>query len=155
MHLHLIAIGQRLPGWVQQGIDDYARRLPAQFGFHIVELPASKRGSGDTQRAIDEEGQRLLQAVPKGARIIALDERGRQWQTRELAEQLQHWTHDGRDVALLLGGADGHSAAVRDQAERLWSLSALTLPHGLARLLLTEQVYRAWSLLSGHPYHRD
>ncbi|MGD8999567.1 MAG: 23S rRNA (pseudouridine(1915)-N(3))-methyltransferase RlmH [Granulosicoccaceae bacterium] len=155
MHIHVIAIGQRMPGWIQQGVDDYAKRLPPQFGFRIIELAATKRGSGAPHKAIAEEGERLLQAVPKGARIIALDERGRQWQTRELARALDDWTHDGRDVALLIGGADGHSDAVRSRAERLWSLSALTLPHGLVRVVLTEQLYRAWSLLGGHPYHRD
>jgi 23S rRNA (pseudouridine1915-N3)-methyltransferase len=155
MHIHVIAIGQRMPGWIQQGVDDYAKRLPPQFAFKILELPATKRGSGDTRKAIEEEGERLLQAMPKGARIIALDERGQQWQTRDLAQALDDWTHDGRDVALLIGGADGHSEAVRRRAERLWSLSRLTLPHGLVRVVLTEQLYRAWSLLSGHPYHRD
>lgn len=155
MHIHVIAIGQRMPGWIQQGVADYAKRLPPQFAFSIHEIPATKRGGGDTRRAIEEEGERLLQAVPRGARLIALDERGQQWQTRELAQQLDDWTHDGRDVALLIGGADGHSDAVRQRAERLWSLSKLTLPHGLVRVVLTEQLYRAWSLLSGHPYHRD
>ena len=154
MHLSIIAVGQRMPDWVQSGYAEYSKRLPAQFSLKLIEIPAVKRG-GDTARAIDEEGAKILQAIPDGTRVIALDERGKSWRTKALAEAMDDWVHDGRDVAFVIGGADGHADAVRQRAERLWSLSDLTLPHGMVRVVLAEQLYRAWSLLNGHPYHRE
>ena len=154
MHLSIIAVGQRMPDWVQTGYAEYSKRLPPQFSLTLIEIPAVKRG-GDSARAIEEEGARVLQAIADGCRLIVLDERGKSWRTRELASAMDDWLHDGRDVAFVIGGADGHTEAVRQRAERLWSLSDLTLPHGMVRVVLAEQLYRAWSLLQGHPYHRD
>lgn len=154
MHLSIIAVGQRMPEWVQAGYAEYSKRLPPQFALKLLEIPAVKRG-GDTRRAIDEEGSRILQAIPVTTRLIALDERGKSWRSRELASEMENWIQDGRDVAFVIGGADGHAEPVRERAERLWSLSALTLPHGMVRVVLAEQLYRAWSLLNGHPYHRE
>lgn len=155
MKIYLLAIGTRMPDWVQTGYADYAMRLPPECGLHLVEVPASKRGpKADIQRVVREEGERLTAAIPGSSRTIALEERGQAWSTMELAEQLAGWLQDGRDVSLLVGGPDGLDALCRARAERLWSLSRLTLPHALVRVLVAEQLYRAWSVLQRHPYHR-
>lgn len=155
MRIHLIAVGERMPAWVQQGYEEYAKRLPPECGLRLVEVAPGKRGKGfDLARAIQEEGERMLAAVPKGSLILALDERGKEWTTRELAEQLRGWLLGGRDAALLVGGPDGLASACRDRAEGIWSLSRLTLPHPLVRVVVAEQLYRAWSVLQNHPYHR-
>ncbi len=155
MKIHLIAVGERMPGWVQQGYDEYARRLPRECQLRLVEIAPGRRGKGaDTARAIREEGQRMLAAIPKGARVIALEVNGRPWSTEQLAGQLQDWLAGGSDVALLVGGPEGLADEARAAAHRQWSLSPLTLPHPLVRVLLAEQLYRAWSILSNHPYHR-
>jgi 23S rRNA (pseudouridine1915-N3)-methyltransferase len=155
VRVHLIAIGQRMPAWVAQGFDSYRKRLGRELPFTLRELPAVARSKGqDAARAIDEEGDRLLAAVPAGAEIVLLDERGAAWSTRALAERVADWRQGGRDVALLVGGADGVSTKVRQAAQRIWSLSALTLPHPLVRVVVVEQLYRAVALLGGHPYHR-
>ncbi len=156
MRVHLIAIGQRMPAWVAEGFQSYRKRLGRELPFELRELPAVARSRGQAPaRAIDEEGVRLLAAVPDGALIVLLDERGKPWTTRQLADEVAAWRQQGRDVALLVGGADGVSENVRAAAQRSWSLSALTLPHPLVRVIVIEQLYRAVSLLGGHPYHRD
>jgi len=153
--IHLLAVGARMPDWVEKGYAEYAGRLPRECALHLLEISAGKRGShGDLARIVRTEGERLLAAVPTGSRLIALDERGQEWNTVELAEQLSGWLQEGRDVSLLVGGPDGLDAACRERAERRWSLSRLTLPHPLVRVLVAEQLYRAWSLLHNHPYHR-
>ena len=155
MKIHLLAVGARMPDWVEKGYAEYAGRLPRECALHLLEIPAGKRGShANLARTIRAEGERLLAAVPAGSRLIALDERGQEWNTMELAEQLSHWLREGRDVSLLVGGPDGLDVACRERAERLWSLSRLTLPHPLVRVVVAEQIYRAWSLLHNHPYHR-
>ena len=134
----------------------YRRRLPHECALELLEPAPVKRLKGvDPVRAKQREGEHLLNAVPKGSRIIALDERGRGWDSRELSRRLDVWMREGRDVALLVGGADGLSDACRERAEQVWSLSPLTFPHALVRVLAAEQIYRAWSLLRGMPYHRD
>ena len=144
-----------MPDWVEKGYAEYAGRLPRECALHLLEIPAGKRGShGDLARIVRAEGERLLAAVPTGSHLIALDERGQEWNTVELAEQLSGWLQEGRDVSLLIGGPDGLDAACRERAERRWSLSRLTLPHPLVRVIVAEQLYRAWSLLRNHPYHR-
>ena len=144
-----------MPDWVEKGYAEYAGRLPRECALHLLEISAGKRGShGDLARIVRTEGERLLAAVPTGSRLIALDERGQEWNTVELAEQLSGWLQEGRDVSLLVGGPDGLDAACRERAERRWSLSRLTLPHPLVRVIVAEQLYRAWSLLRNHPYHR-
>lgn len=156
MRLVLIAVGERMPPWVAQGFDDYARRMPRECALELVELSAARRGRGATvDRAIAEEGQRLLDACPKRCRRIVLDERGQSWRTVELAARLDEWLQGGTDVALLVGGADGMSSEVKANADATWSLSSLTLPHALVRVLVAEQLYRAWTILKRHPYHRE
>ncbi len=155
MRIHLIAVGERMPAWVQQGYEEYAKRLPPERSLRLVEIAPGRRGKGfDLARAIQDEGERMLAAIPKGSLVLALDERGKEWTTLELAEQLRGWLQGGRDVALLAGGPDGLAPACRDRAEGIWSLSRLTLPHPLVRVVVAEQLYRAWSVLQNHPYHR-
>ena len=155
MRVHLIAVGTRMPAWVTQGFEEYARRLPADCALQLVEIPAGKRGkNADIARITRDEGERTLAAIPRGARVVALDVEGRAWRTEQLAGQLDDWRHDGRDVALLVGGPEGLAPACLARAEQRWSLSPLTLPHPLVRIVVAEQLYRAWSILQGHPYHR-
>lgn len=144
-----------MPGWVESGYQEYAKRLPPECALHLVEIEPGHRGKGaSVEIARREEGGRLLAALPKGVQVIALDERGRAWSTAELSRELAAWLAEGRDLALLVGGPEGLDPACRARADRLWSLSPLTFPHPLVRVILAEQLYRAWSLLSGHPYHR-
>jgi 23S rRNA (pseudouridine1915-N3)-methyltransferase len=155
LKIHLLAVGLRMPDWVQAGYREYATRLPRECALQINEIPAGKRSSNaDLPRIIRSEGERLLAAVPSGSCVIALDERGQAWSTAELAERLAGWLQGGRDVSLLVGGPDGLDPACRERAEDIWSLSRLTLPHPLVRIVVAEQLYRAWSLLHRHPYHR-
>lgn len=153
--MHLLAVGSRVPAWVDTGCREYARRLPRECRLELVTVAAARRGKGaGTARAVAAEGRRLLAAVPAQARVVALDQGGEPWTTRMLASRLARWLQEGRDVALLVGGADGLAPACLERAEQRWSLSPLTLPHALVRVIVAEQLYRAWSLLAGHPYHR-
>lgn len=155
MKIYLIAVGDRMPDWVTQGYQEYAKRLPPECALHLVEIETGKRGkNADIERAIRNEGERMLAALPRGCRVIALDVQGRQWGTPELAQRMEGWMQGGGDVALLVGGPDGLASACLERADGLWSLSPLTLPHPLVRIVLAEQLYRAWSILKGHPYHR-
>ncbi len=151
MKLHIIAVGTKMPNWVQQAYQDYAKRLPNNY-LNLIEIPVSKKKQ--TQAIITEESQQMIQRIPKNAMIIALEVKGKSWNTETLAQQLQDWQRQGNDIALLIGGANGLAQSCRDQADYLWSLSTLTLPHGLVRVILVEQIYRAWSLNHNHPYHR-
>lgn len=156
MRIRLIAIGTRMPDWVQAGFNDYTRRLKGALRFELLELPAGRRSaSADPARAIADEAQRLLAALSSDERVVALDERGAQKTTRELAQWLGGCMQDGRDVALLIGGPDGFAPAVLARAQERWSLSQLTLPHAMVRVIVAEQLYRAHSLLNNHPYHRE
>ena len=155
VRIHLLCIGRRMPAWVGAGYAEYARRLAGECSLELVEIEAGRRGKGvDLEQVRREEGERLLRALPKGARAIALDARGETWDTARLAAELEAWLAGGRDLALMVGGADGLAPECLHRAERRWSLSALTFPHPLVRVILAEQLYRAWSLVKGHPYHR-
>jgi 23S rRNA (pseudouridine1915-N3)-methyltransferase len=155
MKIYMIAVGERMPPWVTQGYQEYAKRLPAECALHLIEIAAGKRGkNANIERAMHEESERTLAAIPKGCRSIALDVQGPSWDTPALAQQMQGWMQGGCDVALLIGGPDGLAPMCLAQASARWSLSALTLPHPLVRIVLAEQLYRAWSILKGHPYHR-
>lgn len=153
MKLKLCAIGKRLPGWLEEGVAEYVKRLPRQAALEVIALRASKKPTADAARA--EEADRLLQKATDSQLIVALDERGDQWSTKQLAQRMGDWRDESLNVAFLVGGADGLAQECRDRAGLLWGLSNLTLPHGLARLLAVEQIYRAWSLLNNHPYHRE
>ena len=156
MHIRLLAIGDRQPAWVDSGFDAYAARLPREWRFESVMIPTAKRlRNAPPDKARDAEGQALLAKLKVAERLVLLDERGKQLSTREFADRLSEWQSDGRDIAFAIGGPDGVSDACRERAEFTLSLSRLTLPHGLARVILAEQLYRATTLLSGHPYHRE
>ena len=155
MRIQLIAVGTRMPGWVNDGYRDYADRLPRECNLELTEIPAVKRGkNADIARLTRDEGERMLAAVGKSDRIVLLDGGGRSWSTEDLATQLNGWLADGRDVALLVGGPDGLAPACRTAADQVWSLSKLTFPHPLVRVIVAEQLYRAWTVLQNHPYHR-
>ena len=149
-----------MPGWVNEAFSSYAKRLPSSCRLGIREVPTAYRSGTAARRgtapaaSIRREGEGLLRAVPNGARVIALDERGAVWSTADLAEQLKAWMADGRDTVLLAGGPDGLAPECRERADLTWSLSRLTFPHALVRVIVAEQLWRAWSLLHRHPYHR-
>lgn len=154
MRVTLCAVGTRAPRWVEQGFTEYSRRLPKDNRLDLVEVAAADRRNGRrVEHWKEEEADRLLQAAGDRRRIV-LDVTGRPWSTEDLAARMEDWRMEGRDPALLVGGPDGLAQRVLDGAEARWSLSALTLPHALVRILVAEQIYRAWTLITGHPYHR-
>jgi 23S rRNA (pseudouridine1915-N3)-methyltransferase len=159
MKLLVVALGHRMPAWVGAGFEEYAKRMPREARLTLVELKPERRGANaharEVERALGAEAGRILAALPNGCYKVVLDERGERLTTRQLAERMGMWRQDGRDVGFVIGGADGTAGALRAKADLLWSLSALTLPHQLVRIVLAEQLYRAASMLSGHPYHRE
>jgi 23S rRNA (pseudouridine1915-N3)-methyltransferase len=156
LKLLVAAIGQKMPDWVQSAWAEYARRFPRGMSLELRELPLARRSrNAEIESLRSAEGEALLAAVPAGYRAIALDERGRQWSTAELAGRLQDWMQDEHGVCFLVGGPDGLSESCRQAAAEVWSLSRLTLPHPLVRAVLAEQLYRAWSITQNHPYHRS
>lgn len=155
MRLKLLAVGTRMPVWVEQGIGEYRKRLPRDFSLEVIEIAAGARGkNADIARAVTSEGERMRERLKGHEHLVALEVGGKAWSTEQLAEQVDGWRLAGRDVALLVGGPDGIEPGLSASADQRWSLSPLTLPHPLVRLLLAEQLYRAWTLLVGHPYHR-
>jgi 23S rRNA (pseudouridine1915-N3)-methyltransferase len=155
MRLRILAVGARQPEWVDAATHGYLRRIRPPWRLELVALEAAPRGSRGADDAVRREGERVLAALRDRERVVLLDEVGKSFTTRDLAGRFATLAGEAPDVALLIGGPDGHAPAVRSRAAEVWSLSKLTLPHGLARVLLVEQVYRAQSLLLGHPYHRD
>ena len=159
MKLIVVAVGHRMPSWVTAGFEDYARRMPREARLALSEVRPEPRGRADAgealRRLLEAERRRIATALPQGCRKVVLDEGGRSFTTRELAQQLARWREGGRDVAFVIGSADGTAPELRKEADLVWSLSPLTLPHGLVRVLLAEQLYRACTILAGHPYHRD
>jgi len=144
-----------MPRWVQEGYDEYAKRLPPECALRLIEIAPGRRGkSADSQRTRQDEGKRMLLALPKNCQVLALDVKGKSWSTEQLSDKLSHWMADGRNLALLVGGPEGLADACLQRADSHWSLSALTMPHPLVRVVVAEQLYRAWSLLRNHPYHR-
>ena len=155
MKIHLIAVGEKMPRWVQEGYQQYSKRLPNECELRLTEIPMGHRGkNADVARLTRVEGERMLAAVPNGCRVIALDVRGKTWSTETLSGQLDNWMSSGDDMALLVGGPEGLSAECLARAQLKWSLSPLTLPHPLVRVVVADQLYRAWSMLRNHPYHR-
>lgn len=144
-----------MPGWVQQGYTEYAKRLPRECELVLKEIPAGKRGkNSDTARIVKEEGERMLAAMPEKAHVVTLDIPGKRWTTPQLAGSLQRWQENALPVALMVGGPEGLSQQVKELARESWSLSPLTFPHPLVRIVVAEQIYRAWSIMNNHPYHR-
>ncbi|KRG45479.1 50S rRNA methyltransferase [Stenotrophomonas pictorum JCM 9942] len=155
MKARLIATGERAPGWVAQGFAEYQKRLSHWLPLELVEIEPGLRGKGrDPKRAIEEEGKRVLAALPKNPYVVALDVPGRQLSSEQLAQRLEHWRSQGRDLAFLIGGPEGHAAEVSATADETWSIGPLTLPHMLVRLVVAEQLYRAAAMIANHPYHR-
>jgi 23S rRNA (pseudouridine1915-N3)-methyltransferase len=156
MKLWLVAVGQRQPAWADTAFEEFAKRFAPECRLELRAVKAEPRTSGRTVEAIlAAEADRIEAALPKGARRIVLDERGERRSTAQLAERLRFWLGDGRDVVLVIGGPDGLDARIKAAADETLRLSDLTLPHALARVLLAEALYRAWSLSAGHPYHRE
>lgn len=156
MKINIVAIGTRMPDWVVAGYAEYAKRLPPHCCLNLIEITAGKRGKNtDIARLLLDEGDRLLNAVPTGCRIIALERRGKPLTTQKLAQSMRAWLNDSQDIALLIGGPEGLSEPCQQSAHEIWSLSGLTMPHPLVRVLMAEQVYRAWSIINNLPYHRD
>ena len=156
MRVTIVSVGHKMPAWIQEGFHEYARRMPPEIRVELVELKPEERGAAKSVAlAKAAEGARILAALPSGATVIALDERGKSVSTQGLSVMLSGWMRDGSHPLFVIGGADGLDAAVKERADKLVSLSALTFPHGLVRVLLAEQLYRAWSILARHPYHRE
>lgn len=155
MQVLLLAVGTRMPAWVQAGFDDYAARLPPQLRLVLREIPAGRRTRGaDLARIVREEGERLLAAIPPRARVVALDRQGRPLSSETLAAELEKELGRGEDLVLLVGGPEGLASACLARAADRWSLSRLTFAHPLVRVIVAEQIYRAWSILNNLPYHR-
>ncbi len=155
MKARLIAVGDAAPGWVDEGFSEYRKRLSRWLPLELVEIVPGLRGKGrDPRRAMQEEGARVLAAVPKGTRAVLLDGSGRAYRSEDLAARLEHWRAAGQDLAFLIGGPEGHAPEVRAAASESWALGPATLPHMLVRLIVAEQLYRASSILANHPYHR-
>ena len=156
MKINLVAVGTKMPAWVTQGFDEYSKRLPRECQLQLVEIPAAKQGkTAQPEQWKKDEASRILMAIPDNHHVVALEVDGKNWSTEQLSEQMQNWLSDGRDVSLMVGGPDGLDTSCLQRASQKWSLSALTLPHPLVRIVLAEQLYRAWTILQNHPYHRS
>ncbi|MCE8002487.1 23S rRNA (pseudouridine(1915)-N(3))-methyltransferase RlmH [Billgrantia ethanolica] len=155
MKIRLLAVGTRMPGWVNEGVEEYRKRLPRDFALEIEEIAPGQRGkNADTAKAVALEAKRIRERLRGDEFVVALEVGGRAWSTERLAQEAESWRLEGREVVLLVGGPDGLAPELSAGADRRWSLSSLTLPHPLVRVILAEQLYRAWTLLVGHPYHR-
>ena len=156
MQINIVAVGTRQPDWVNKGMDEYLKRFPAELKLQLLQIPAVKRSKKDnSQKIMKQEADRIVSALPGSHRLVVLDESGKTKTTRELARTLEAWMQEGINTSFVIGGADGVDNDLKQQADELWSLSAYTLPHGLVRIMLAEQLYRACSLLRNHPYHRQ
>lgn len=145
-----------MPGWVQDGVANYQKRLPRHIELKFQEISAAQRGgSSSADKQKEKEGEQLLKSLREPTHVIALDERGKLWSSKDMARQMEGWMANFPSVSLLIGGADGLSEECKNRADQTWSLSPLTLPHALVRVVLAEQIYRAWTLIQGHPYHRE
>lgn len=155
MQLIIAAVGHKMPAWIESGYQEYAKRMPAECRLVLKEIkPVERSGGRSAETVMAQERTRIEAVLPKGGRIIALDEHGRDLTTLQLSQQLTHWQQQGGDVTFVIGGADGLDAELKKNADMLMRISSLTLPHGLVRVLLAEQLYRAWSITRNHPYHR-
>lgn len=155
MQLVIAAVGHKMPAWIENGFGEYAKRMPPDCRIHLKEIkPVERSGSKTAETVMALERTKIEAALPKGARIVALDERGKDLTTMQLSQSLTQWQQDGRDVVFVIGGADGLDPELKRNADMLIRISSMTLPHGMVRVLLAEQLYRAWSITQNHPYHR-
>jgi len=155
LKLRILSVGHKMPDWVEQACAEYLKRMPREASVEIIEIRPDKRASGKNSEVVQEaEADRILEAAGKDL-LIVLDEHGQEITTTQLAQRMENWLAGGRDVALVIGGADGLHASLKKKADWLWSLSKLTMPHGMVRVVLAEQLYRAWTVIQNHPYHRE
>ncbi|MDH3355232.1 MAG: 23S rRNA (pseudouridine(1915)-N(3))-methyltransferase RlmH [Chromatiales bacterium] len=155
MQIHLIAVGTKMPKWIDEGFTEYVRRMPSECSIKLHEIALPKRGkSSSAEKLREQEGKKMASLLPKSVRQVALEVNGSNWSTERLAERLKFWMESGQDIALLVGGPDGIEPTLSAHSDEKWSLSPLTLPHPLVRVVVAEQLYRAWTILKGHPYHR-
>ncbi|TRW49415.1 23S rRNA (pseudouridine(1915)-N(3))-methyltransferase RlmH [Aliidiomarina halalkaliphila] len=156
MRLQLIAVGNKMPGWILEGYHEYAKRMPPELPLDLIEIVPGKRSKkADVQRLMVQEGEKVLAAIKPGTHVVALEVKGKPWDTHTLAKRMQQWQLNGQDVAFIVGGPEGLSADCKARANEMWSLSPLTLPHPMVRVIIAEALFRAWSLLNNHPYHRE
>lgn len=155
MKVRLLTVSQRQPKWVVEGCAEYEKRLPRQWHFQVIEIKPEARTSGVTMQRVQRgEADRIRNSIPKGALVVVLDERGDSWSTEQFAEKIEGWQHTGRDLVFVIGGADGLDPEFRDSADQRLSLSRMVMPHGLVRVVVVEQLYRAVTVIDGHPYHK-
>lgn len=155
MRIRLVAVGTKMPHWVEQGWQEYIKRMPSELAIELVEIPLNTRGkNADIKRLMKQEGAAMLSRVQPSDRVITLEVQGKAWSTEQLAERVAAWQLDARDINLMVGGPEGLAPEVCLRSDEKWSLSALTLPHPLVRILVAEQLYRASTILAGHPYHK-
>ena len=156
MRIHLIAVGKKMPEWVNSGFSEFSKRMPPELQINLVEItPSVRNKTTPIEKNIKEEGKRIQSAIPSNSRLIVLDEKGKKFSSIELSKKMEEWFPQGQDIAIVIGGADGIDDRIKQQADETWSLSSFTLPHALVRVIVAEQLYRAWSILKGHPYHRE
>ncbi len=156
MKVHLIAVGKKMPEWINSGYAEFSKRMPPELQIDLIEItPSVRNKTTPTEKNIKEEGKRIQSAIPANSRLIVLDEKGKNFSSIALSKKMESWLPMGQDIVLVIGGADGFDPKIKQQADEKWSLSSFTLPHALVRVVVAEQLYRAWSILKGHPYHRE
>ena len=156
MKVHLIAVGKKMPEWINSGYAEFSKRMPPELQIDLIEItPSVRNKTTPTEKNIKEEGKRIQSAIPANSRLIVLDEKGKNFSSIALSKKMESWLPMGQDIVLVIGGADGIDPKIKQQADEKWSLSSFTLPHALVRVVVAEQLYRAWSILKGHPYHRE
>ena len=156
MKIHLIAVGKKMPEWVNIGYSEFSKRMPPEIQIKLIEITPSVRNKATPiEKNIKEEGERIQSAIPSNSRLIVLDEKGKNFSSVDLSKKMESWLPMGQDISIVIGGADGVDNVIKQQAVEKWSLSSLTLPHALVRVVVAEQLYRGWSMLKGHPYHRE
>jgi len=149
-------VGKKMPEWVNSGFSEFSKRMPPELQINLVEItPSVRNKTTPIEKNIKEEGERFQSAIPSNSRLIVLDEKGKNFSSIELSKKMEDWFPQGQDIAIVIGGADGIDDRIKQQANESWSLSSFTLPHALVRVIVAEQLYRAWSILKGHPYHRE
>ena len=156
MKVHLIAVGKKMPDWINTGYAEFSKRMPPELQINLIEVtPSTRNKSTPIEKNIKEEGEHIQSAIPANSRLIVLDENGKHFSSIDLSKKMEDWLPMGQDIVLVIGGADGIDPMIKQQADERWSLSSFTLPHALVRVVVAEQLYRAWSILKGHPYHRE
>ena len=154
MRLRVLAVGQKMPAWVSQGVEEYTRRMPRDFSVEWLDVPPAKRGTSSSSQYQEQEAEAILSRLSKSGQMVALDVAGQEISTEMIAERFGHWQMQGEQISFVIGGPDGLHQTILQRAKERWSFGRITLPHPLVRVILAEQLYRAWSVQAGHPYHR-